>query len=142
MDVGVDVVDPADRDHVVFEARAEVQLGQFDLIAVNVIDAADMAAVRADDFKAFAEQREVYHGALLTLVVSGEPFGREAGCIGGVMGEVVNLNKVRKDRARAEAKAAASANRAAHGRTKAERTKAQKERTKADRLLDGSKLED
>ena len=54
--MGVDVVDPADRDHVVFEARAEVQLGQFDLVAVDVIDAADMLAVGADDFKAFAEE--------------------------------------------------------------------------------------
>jgi hypothetical protein len=76
------------------------------------------------------------------LVVSGEPFGREAGCIGDVMGEVVNLNRVRKDRARAEAKAAASANRAAHGLPKAERTKARKEQAKADRQLDGSRLED
>lgn len=58
------------------------------------------------------------------------------------MGEVVNLNRVRKDRARAEAKAAASANRAAHGRPKAERTTAGKEQARADRLLDGSKLED
>ena len=40
------------------------------------------------------------------------------------MGEVVNLNRVRKDRA------------------KAERTKTAKERAAAERLLDGSKLED
>ncbi len=60
--MGVDVVDPADRDHMVFEARAQVQLGQFDLVAVNVIDAADVFAVGADDFKAFAKQGEVYNG--------------------------------------------------------------------------------
>lgn len=140
--MGVDVIDPADRDHVVFEARGEVQFGQFDPVAMDVIDAADVAAVGADDFEAFAEQREVYHGELLTFRTSGKPFGREAGCIGGIMGEVVNLNRVRKDRAKAEAKTAAAANRATHGRTKTERTKAETEKARADRLLDGSKLED
>lgn len=141
--MGVDVVDPANRDHVVFEAGAEVQPGQFDLIAVDVIDAADVAAVRADDFKAFAEQREVYHGAFLTVRDVGKtlrPQGRLHN--GGVMGEVVNLNRVRKERARAEAKTAAAANRATHGQSKAERTAADKEKARADRLLDGSKLED
>jgi len=61
---------------------------------------------------------------------------------GGVMGEVVNLNRVRKERAKAGAKAAATANRAAHGRSKAERTKTAKEKAAAERLLDGSKRED
>ena len=58
------------------------------------------------------------------------------------MGEVVNLNRVRKDRAKAGAKAAAKVNRAAHGQTKADRKAAEKERARTDRLLDGSKLED
>lgn len=58
------------------------------------------------------------------------------------MGEVVNLNRVRKDRAKAEAKTVAAANRATHGRTKAEKTKTDKERARAEKLLDGSKLED
>ncbi|WP_082572146.1 DUF4169 family protein [Brevundimonas sp. Root1423] len=58
------------------------------------------------------------------------------------MGEIVNLNRVRKDRARAEAKVAAKANRASHGQSKADRTAAEKERERANRLLDGSKLED
>ena len=58
------------------------------------------------------------------------------------MGEVVNLNRVRKDRAKAEAKAAAKANRAAHGRTKSERSKADKAREQAEKLLDRSKLDD
>lgn len=58
------------------------------------------------------------------------------------MGEVVNLNKVRKDRAKAEAKSSAKANRADHGRPKADRAAAEKERERANRLLDGSKLED
>jgi hypothetical protein len=58
------------------------------------------------------------------------------------MGEVVNLNRVRKDRAKAAKKADAAANRAAHGLPKAARTRAEKERARADQLLDGSKLED
>jgi ApbE superfamily uncharacterized protein (UPF0280 family) len=58
------------------------------------------------------------------------------------MGEVVNLNRFRKDRAKADAKATAAANRAAHGRSKADKTKAARERTRAEQLLDGSKLED
>ncbi|NJC41908.1 hypothetical protein GGQ87_002203 [Brevundimonas alba] len=58
------------------------------------------------------------------------------------MGEVVNLNRVRKDRAKAEKKSTAAANRAAHGVPKAVRTKTEKERDRADQLLDGAKLED
>jgi len=58
------------------------------------------------------------------------------------MGEIVNLNRVRKDRTKAEARATASANRVAHGQTKAERTRVETERARAARLLDGSKLED
>lgn len=58
------------------------------------------------------------------------------------MGEVVNLNRVRKDKARGEAKAVAQANRAAFGRTKAERVKAETEKARAERLLDGAKRED
>ena len=58
------------------------------------------------------------------------------------MGEVVNLNKVRKDRAKAEARRAAKANRASHGQSKVDRAAAEKERDRANRLLDGSKLED
>lgn len=58
------------------------------------------------------------------------------------MGEVVNLNRARKDRARTEAKAMAGANRATHGLSKAERTRAEAERDRARRLMDGQKLED
>lgn len=58
------------------------------------------------------------------------------------MGEIVNLNRARKDRARAEAKAVAAANRVIHGRTKADKSKAAKERAHAEKLLDGLKLED
>ena len=58
------------------------------------------------------------------------------------MGEVVNLNRVRKDRAKADARAAAAVNRAVHGRSKAERSLSEAERERAGRLLDGAKLED
>ena len=58
------------------------------------------------------------------------------------MGEIVNLNRVRKDRAKAAAQATATTNRAVHGRSKAERVRAEAERVRADRQLDGSKLED
>ena len=58
------------------------------------------------------------------------------------LGEIVNLNRVRKDRAKSDAKATAAANRAARGRTKSERARAGTERDRAARLLDGSKLED
>lgn len=58
------------------------------------------------------------------------------------MGDIVNLNRFRKDSAKAESKATAQANRAAHGRTKAQKQKAETERARAERLLDGSKLED
>ena len=55
------------------------------------------------------------------------------------MGEVVNLRLARKAAARRGKEAEAAANRAAHGRTRAEReaTKAEKER--AARLLDGAR---
>lgn len=58
------------------------------------------------------------------------------------MGEIVNLNRVRKDRAKAEARSTATANRVVHGLSKAERTRAEAERERAERHLDGSRLED
>ncbi|RZJ42946.1 MAG: DUF4169 family protein [Brevundimonas sp.] len=58
------------------------------------------------------------------------------------MGEVVNLNRFRKDRAKVDAKDTAAANRVTHGRSKAEKTRTAKERARAEKLLDGSKLED
>jgi len=58
------------------------------------------------------------------------------------MGDIVNLNKARKARARTEARDQASVNRAAHGRSKAERDAATAERARLQRLLDGSKRED
>jgi len=58
------------------------------------------------------------------------------------MGEIVNLNQARKDRAKADRKARAAENRIMHGRTRAERQTMEKERERASRLLDGQKLED
>jgi hypothetical protein len=58
------------------------------------------------------------------------------------MGEIINLNRTRKARDKAEARATAAANRAAHGRTKGEKTAADAERARIQRLLDQSKRED
>ncbi len=58
------------------------------------------------------------------------------------MGEVVNLNKARKARAKAEARTAATTNRAGHGQSNVDRAAVEKERARIERLLDGSKLED
>lgn len=58
------------------------------------------------------------------------------------MGEVVNLNKARKARDKAEAKRAADANRLTFGRTKAERQTTQKERERDAAKLDGHKLDE
>ena len=54
-------------------------------------------------------------------------------------GEVVNLRRVRKEKARAEAAAKAAHNRAAFGRTKAERELKQAQEAAARRHLDGHK---
>lgn len=58
------------------------------------------------------------------------------------MGDVVNLNRVRKARARVEARMTADANRAKFGRTKAEKARDRIEKDRAEALLDGAKLED
>ena len=53
------------------------------------------------------------------------------------MAEIINLNK-----ARAEAKSTAAANRAANGRSRADRKVSEIEKRRVDRLLDGAKRED
>lgn len=58
------------------------------------------------------------------------------------MGEVVNLNKARKVRDKAEAKRAADANRLTFSRTKTERQTTQKERDRDAARLDGHKLDE
>jgi len=52
---------------------------------------------------------------------------------------IVNLNKVRKARAKAEAGKLAEANRAKFGRTKAEKDRDAAEQARKDALLDGAK---
>lgn len=51
----------------------------------------------------------------------------------------INLNKARKDRAKAEAKAKAAENRVAFGRTKAEKAQGKARALKAVRDLDANK---
>ena len=58
------------------------------------------------------------------------------------MGEIVNLNRARKARARTEAAATAAANRAKHGRTAAERERDERAEARWRVLLDGAKLDD
>jgi hypothetical protein len=58
------------------------------------------------------------------------------------MAEIVNLNKARKARAQATAKATAVENRARCGRPKADRVKAEAEQRLAERRLDGHERED
>ena len=57
-------------------------------------------------------------------------------------GEIINLNKARKDWARAEAKAKAAANRAAFGRTRGQKDAARLEAERLKRDLDGAKRDD
>lgn len=54
----------------------------------------------------------------------------------------VNLNRFRKDRAKADARVTATENRVKFGRTGAEKALAKAERDKADRALDAAKRED
>ncbi len=55
------------------------------------------------------------------------------------MGEIVNLRKVRKAKARIDATASAAENRVRHGRTAAERARDALEAEQARRVLDGVK---
>ena len=57
------------------------------------------------------------------------------------MGEIINLRRARKARARREAGVVADANRAAFGRTKAERARDAEERARGERVLDGARLD-
>ncbi len=58
------------------------------------------------------------------------------------MTEPINLNKARKARDKAAAKAQAAVNRAAHGRSKAERTAEALAAERARRELDGKRRDD
>jgi len=56
------------------------------------------------------------------------------------MGDVVNLNRFRKARAKGEQAKQAELNRQIHGRRKSEKERAISEHERADRDLDGKKL--
>lgn len=56
--------------------------------------------------------------------------------------DIINLRRVRKEKARAEDKRSAEANRAAFGRTKAEKSVTKAETDAAKRKLDGHRRED
>ena len=58
------------------------------------------------------------------------------------MGDVINLNQVRKARANAEAEKAADNNRVQHGTPKAMKKKSRTEKKKSDQNLEGKRLED
>jgi hypothetical protein len=58
------------------------------------------------------------------------------------MAEIVNLNRVRKAKARDAARQQAAANRAKHGRTAAERAREQEARARREAVLDGQRLDD
>lgn len=58
------------------------------------------------------------------------------------MAEIINLNQARKARTKADNKARAAANRAAHGRSKVEKDKVRVERLRAEQHVDGHKRED
>ncbi|MDZ4112049.1 MAG: DUF4169 family protein [Brevundimonas sp.] len=58
------------------------------------------------------------------------------------MAEIINLNRARKARQKAGAKATAEANRALHGRSRADRAAQKIERERADRHIEGHKRED
>lgn len=57
------------------------------------------------------------------------------------MSDVINLRAARKAKARAEADAQAAANRATHGRSKAERVRDEAEAARRAVLLDGARRE-
>lgn len=57
------------------------------------------------------------------------------------MGKVVNLNKYRKQKAKAEASKLADTNRRLHGRTKGERTREDLEKKSLAAKVDGAHLE-
>lgn len=58
------------------------------------------------------------------------------------MAEIVNLNKARKARSKAAAKAEAEANRAKHGRTGAQKANDRQVAARLTALLDGARRED
>lgn len=58
------------------------------------------------------------------------------------MGEIINLNRVRKARAKAEAAATAATNRTKHGRNAAEQANDRRAEARRQALLDGARQEE
>jgi hypothetical protein len=58
------------------------------------------------------------------------------------MGEVVNLNRFRKAKAKVEREAQAAANRTKYGRTRDERLRQQDEAVRTAKELEGKKIDD
>ncbi len=58
------------------------------------------------------------------------------------MGDLINLNRARKAKAKAARSATAEANRIRFGRTKAEKTADALDKARAERLLSGAKREE
>ncbi len=58
------------------------------------------------------------------------------------MGDVVNLNKLRKAKAKTDAKTRAAENRTRFGETKADKSKREAEKALADKRLDGHDRKD
>lgn len=58
------------------------------------------------------------------------------------MGDVVNLNRARKERAKAKAQKTAASNRVQFGTPKHLRRKGEAERTKTEREIEGKRLDD
>jgi hypothetical protein len=57
------------------------------------------------------------------------------------MGDVVNLNRFRKQKAKVERQKQAEVNRRLHGRTKAERAREELQKRRLTRAVDGAKLD-
>jgi hypothetical protein len=57
------------------------------------------------------------------------------------MGDIVNLRRARKAKARTEAAGQAQVNRALHGRTAAQKARDTAARERQDRTLDGARIE-
>lgn len=57
------------------------------------------------------------------------------------MAEIINLNKARKAKARADAKSEAAANRASHGQSNGDRAKTDAEKAHLNQVLDGARIE-
>jgi len=72
VDLFVDRSHPTPRNDVVFQTRAKIQLGQFNLLVVEMIDFSDVVAVRAKDFHVFGDRCCGHVGAPVVVDVTGQ----------------------------------------------------------------------